>query len=219
MRRGEAAGPSLAFWALKLAPEFPAAFGAATVEMRRFQMSFRALSTLPFRKAVWLLPLCWTLHEAEEWNIMDWFQRYWVNVPEITSVEMRTGLVFMSLIGVIGTACTLVLRSPRVTALLALPFFAVLALGNALQHVYWVFAFQAYSPGVVTSVLLVIPGIVYLTLRAVRDHLIPRWYAALIFLPAARSVYFAVQDGNAVPEAVHGLTGLFATLARLAGVP
>jgi len=49
--------------------------------------------------------------------------------------------------------------------------------------------------------------------------LIPRWYAALIFAPAARSVYFAVQDGNAVPEAVHGLTGLFATLARLVGVP
>ena len=181
-------------------------------------MSFRALSKLPFRKAVWLLPLCWTLHEAEEWNIMDWFHRYWVNVPDVTPVEMRTGLVLMSLIGVIGTACILVFRSPRVTALLALPFFALLGLGNAFQHIYWVFAFGAYSPGVVTSVLLVIPSFVYLAVRATRDGLIPRWFAALVFVPAARAVYFAVQDGNEVPEAVHGLTRIFATLARLVGV-
>lgn len=177
-----------------------------------------ALSRLGFRQAVWLLPACWALHEAEEWNILDWYQRYWMNVPDMTPLEMRLGLAVMTLAGVIGTAFTLLLKSPRVTAWLALPFFAVLALGNAFQHIYFVFEFGAYSPGVVTSVVLVIPVFTYLTARAVRERLIPKWFPALLLAPVVRSVAAAVEMGNVAPEAIHAMARWSATLAGMAGL-
>ena len=176
------------------------------------------LSQIPFRKAVWLLPLAWTLHEAEEWNILDWYHAYWVKVPEATPTEMRVGLAFMSLVGVGWTTFTLLLRKPKLTAFLLLPFFTLMAAANAVQHIYWTFALQAYSPGVVTAVFLVIPSIVYLTARAVRENLIPRWYGLVIYLPILRSLHEAVLAGNVVPEPVHGLMKLFATMARFLGL-
>lgn len=181
-------------------------------------MSPATLSQIPFRKAVWLLPLAWTLHEAEEWNILDWYHAYWVKVPEATPTEMRVGLAFMSLVGVGWTAFTLLPKKPKLTAFLLLPFFTLMAAGNAVQHVYWTVAFQAYSPGVVTAVFLVIPSIVYLTARAVRENLIPRWYGLVIYLPIVRSLREAVLAGNVVPEPVHGLMKLFATMARFLGL-
>ena len=181
-------------------------------------MSPATLSQIPFRKAVWLLPLAWTLHEAEEWNTLDWYHAYWVKVPEATPTEMRVGLAFMSLVGVGWTAFTLLPQKPKLTAFLLLPFFTLMAAGNAVQHIYWTFAFQAYSPGVVTAVFLVIPGIIYLTARAVRENLIPRWYGLVIYLPIVRSLHGAVLAGNVVPEPVHGLMKLFATMARFIGL-
>ena len=181
-------------------------------------MCFDVLLAVRFQKAVWLLPACWFLHEMEEWNILNWYHEYWVNVPDVTAADMRVGLVLMSLAGLGWTVFTVLFKNPKVTALLVLPFFTVVAFSNALQHIYWVFAFAAYSPGVVTSVLLVIPVILYLTIRATQDQLIPIWYAALIYVPVVRSVYGAVQAGNVVPEPIHGLTRIFAAIARLIGV-
>ena len=96
---------------------------------------------------------------------------------------MRVGLAFMSLAGVGWTTCTLLPQKPKLTAFLVLPFFTLMAAANAVQHIYWAFTFQAYSPGVVTAVFLVIPSIVYPTARAVRENLIPRRYG-LVYLPA-----------------------------------
>jgi len=47
-------------------------------------------------------------------------------------------------------------RRPKFAAFLIL-FYASTVFLNALQHVYWIFYFGAYSPGIVTAVLLLFP--------------------------------------------------------------
>ena len=55
-------------------------------------------------------------------------------------------------------------------------FLAALPFQNALQHVYWQFAFGTYAPGVVTSVVLLLPVTLYVIGRALRESLVPGWY-------------------------------------------
>ncbi len=45
---------------------------------------------MSFLTAIWLLPVALLLHEAEEWNILRWEQRNFVNLPAKTNVSVRT---------------------------------------------------------------------------------------------------------------------------------
>ena len=180
-------------------------------------MSLATLSQIPFRKAVWLLPLAWTLHEAEEWNILDWYHAYWVKVPEATPTEMRVGLAFMSLVGVGWTAFTLLPRKPKLTAFLLLPFFTLMAAGNAVQHIYWTVAFQSLLARRGDGGLSGDPEH-RLSNRAGRSRKLDPALVRARHLPANRSLHGAVLAGNVVPEPVHGLMKLFATMARFIGL-
>lgn len=168
-----------------------------------------------FQKAVWILPCVWGLHEAEEWNILAWFHRYWVNVPPLTEVDLWTWLVFITFAGFAWTFLVVIPKNPRLAAAIVLPFFTVIAFGNALQHVYFVFKFGDYAPGVVTALLLLIPSVLYLTRLALLDGLIPWWYALLIYLPVIPQLVLVIGSGNEVPPLIHALGRFSARLARM----
>jgi len=53
-----------------------------------------ATGVMSFLTAIWLLPIALALHEAEEWNILGWEQRNFVNLPAKTNASVRTFLVF-----------------------------------------------------------------------------------------------------------------------------
>ncbi len=55
----------------------------------------RRLRELPFLRFVWILPSAFALHEAEEWNILAWYQEHWTNVGELTNRTVWTHLVFV----------------------------------------------------------------------------------------------------------------------------
>jgi Protein of unknown function with HXXEE motif len=88
----------------------------------------------------------------------------------------------------------------EVAAFLTLPFFVYLSFGNVLQHVYYAFFFRGYTPGVATAVLLVAPIVIGLTIKAIRDSLIPRCYAAMLYLLVVPTVVSTVRAANHNPS-------------------
>ena len=110
----------------------------------------------PFSVVVWLLPLAIALHELEEWNILSWYKRHFMDLPPKTDVSTRLFLIFVSLLGLVWTAVAGWPADPRWTAFLLSPLIGV-ALLNALQHVYWWGAFRAWAPGSITSLTLLLP--------------------------------------------------------------
>lgn len=89
--------------------------------MEREQLTDLILSNFVFRKAVWILPCMWALHEAEEWNIMDWFHTYWVNVPQITQIELWTWLAFIAIVGFAWTFLAILPNNSKMAAFIVLP--------------------------------------------------------------------------------------------------
>jgi hypothetical protein len=163
---------------------------------------------MTFRQAVWLLPLAWALHEAEEWNIMAWYRENFVDpgyFDQIDGPVVWVGLAMMSVIGFIWTAVATLPRNPRIVAWLILPFFVVISLANAFQHIYFQFEFGDYAPGVVTAVLLVIPSVVFIISRAIRNRLVPWWYVAILVVMMFPNLNATVRSGNNVTEPMQNI--------------
>jgi hypothetical protein len=155
-----------------------------------------------FRKAIWLAPLVWALHEAEEWNIDEFERANFVDPGYFSLIDRQMlwlGLAQVALQGVILTALTAWPRNSRFAAFLTLPVFIVVAFGNVLTHAFWVWHFGGYTPGAATAVLLVGPVVVALTLKAVHGKLIPWWYAALFYLATVPGLLPWIQSPNEIP--------------------
>ncbi len=157
---------------------------------------------LDFRRAIWLAPLAWTLHETEEWNI-NVFEKEHFREPGYFSLidhsVLWLGLAQVALIGLLWTLLTAWPRNPRFAAFLTLPFFVYIPFANALQHVFFAFHFRTYAPGVVTAVLLVGPVVLGLTIKAVRGRLVPLWYAAIFYLATVPTLISTIQSPNQIP--------------------
>jgi hypothetical protein len=174
------------------------------------------LSNVPFSALVWLLPLAIALHELEEWNILGWYQRHLSDLPRKTEASTRAFLIFVSLLGLLWTAAA-TLAPPAVTAFLLSPLVAVVLL-NALQHVYWWIAFQAYAPGVITSVVLLIPVPVLLGGVALAQGLLPAWYVALLLVLVALGLVQTIRAGNRLTPGFRAISRFGRFLARLLGI-
>jgi len=163
---------------------------------------------LPFRRAIWLAPLAWTLHEAEEWNINEFESTHFVDPGYFSRIDhpvLWLGLGQVALQGVVWTALTAWPRNPRFAAFLTLPFFVVLSFGNVLQHVYYVGYFRGYTPGFATAVLLLAPVVLALSYRAVREKLVPWWYATILYLAAVPALVSTIQARDQLPPQLQSM--------------
>lgn len=164
-----------------------------------------ALSRMEFKKVAWLFAIAFALHEAEEWNIMVWYDQYFADPPRMSNAVTWFALAFISAVGLVWTFLATLPKNQKITAFIILFFPVALAFQNALQHVYWVFLFGAYAPGVVTSVLLLIPLTAYLVARAVREKSVPRWYVVALIIFIIPSLIGTVRAGNTVTPQIHAM--------------
>jgi len=163
------------------------------------------LAATDFRKAIWIAPLVWTLHEAEEWNIISWGRRHFADpgyFSEIDQPIVWIGLGLVALAGVLWTCLTSWPKNPKFAAFLTLPFFVFISVGNALQHLYYAFFFGGYNPGLVTATLLVMPVVIGLTVNAVRRRLIPLWFATILYVLTIPSMAATIRALHQVPPEV-----------------
>jgi hypothetical protein len=152
------------------------------------------------RRAIWLAPVAWALHELEElvFDIAAFGATYFLTLPPraITGQPLWIGLAIVALNGFIWTALTAWPKNPRFAAYLTLPFFVYFSFANVLQHVYYSIYFRTYQPGVVTAVVLVAPVVVGLTMKAVGGKLIPWWYAAVLYATVVPTLIATYRAGN-----------------------
>jgi hypothetical protein len=165
------------------------------------------LGRLNFLKALWLFPLAVALHEAEEWNLVRWYERNYDDLPPMTNKSARIVLVLMSSAFLLWSAVAIVTQNPKVAAWILLPAMAIV-FQNALQHVYWLFYFRQYVPGAITAVLLLLPTVGYLTARAVQQNYAPIWYVMALVILNVPGLIQTVQAGNTMTSffrAVHNV--------------
>ena len=171
------------------------------------------IQAVPFKRLVWLIPIAFALHEAEEWNILGWYHAHFTNPPDLNPAAVYTGLVLMSLLAFVwtGLACLL----PRkACAMMVLPFATFLILGNNLSHVFWTFAFRDYAPGVVASVLTNIPAILLVTWHGLGNGLLWWPYVVFCYALASLSLTGVVQAGRTVGGPMQSVHEFSARLAE-----
>lgn len=144
---------------------------------------------------MWLLPAAFALHEAEEWNIASWFRLHFTPRTEISDAGVRTLLVAFSLGAFLLTWLASRLPTLRGTLNVVLPFYVVVAVGNAMVHVFWWVSFGSYAPGVVTAALLVTPATLWVTLRALREGLVSGAWVGVLYLLAALPLVSVARAG------------------------
>ncbi len=104
--------------------------------------------------------------------------------------------------------------NPVLAAYVFLPAIAV-ATQNALQHVYWLFYFKQYAPGIITSAVCLIPLGVYLVLRAVLQSYVSFWYVGILMLLLIPGLVQTVQAKNRMTKQIRAIHHLGIKLAGL----
>lgn len=171
------------------------------------------LQRLDLLMALWLFPIAVTLHELEEWNIVQWYKQNFVDLPQLTDKGARAWIVFSSLVGLLWTGIAILPGNPAVAVWVLLFAFALM-LQNALQHIYYLFYFRRFAPGIVTSVLLLIPTIVYLVARAVQQGYVPIWYAILLVVLLIPNLIQTVRARNTMLPSLQAVHQFGAALAK-----
>jgi len=159
-----------------------------------------------FIVGLWLFVVVFVLHEVEEWNIMRWYQRNFVDLPPTTDKAARTWIVLISAIGLVWCIIATLPGNPTIAAFVLLPA-VVLALQNAFQHVYWLFYFKQYAPGIVTSVIFLIPLGVYLIVRASQNY-VPIWYVGILLLLIIPGLLQTVKAKSRMTPQIRGIHNL-----------
>ena len=173
------------------------------------------VNRLSFRIVIWILPITWAFHEMEEWNIISWYQRHFVNPPEMTSLSVLALLACSTLVGFLWTFIASSFRNLKITAGILLLFFILVAFMNAIQHISWTVMFFAYSPGVLSSVFLVIPLVIYVTWRVLKERLLSKWYIIILYLLIVPRIIETIKYGNEVMPMFERLYRFANWLARL----
>ncbi len=171
------------------------------------------LNSSDFLTTLWLFPVAVTVHELEEWNIVQWYRQNFVNLPPLQDRGLRAWILFSSLLAFVWTALAVIPGNPTLAAFVLLLAF-VLMLQNALQHVYYLLYFRRFAPGVITAVLLLIPSIGYLTARAVAFAVVPGWYALLLIALTLPNLVQTVRAGNTMLGSLQAVHRFGAALAR-----
>jgi hypothetical protein len=168
-----------------------------------------------FKKVIWILPICWAFHEAEEWNLIPWYQKHFVNPPEMTALSVLTLLSCSALFGFVWASIASLFRNSKVMAGILLLLFIPMVFMNAIQHLLWVVMFSAYSPGMLSSFFLVIPSVIYITWRVLKERLLPKWYIIILYLLIVPKIIETIEYDNKVMPMFERLYGFANWLANL----
>lgn len=173
------------------------------------------ICSIPFRRIVWLVPITFAVHEAEEWNIMQWWVAQFSNATVVSDVALRTFLVGITAAAFLWTAIASLLPAVRATAYMVLPVFVIGILGNSLQHIYWQLVFQGYAPGFLSSMLLIIPSILLVSWHALRNQLVGLRFLGIIYASLIPLLVVTIRGGRTEPPPFHEILTFSVWMARL----
>ena len=170
-----------------------------------------------FVRLAWLLPLTFTLLEAEQWNIVAYYQTHFPGGPAVSVAHARVTQFVAVLIGWLWTRAAMRARSAPRAAFAILPFAAI-GLLEALLHAYGAAYFRGYFPGMVVALTVFGPASLLLARRARRDGLVSRAYVvALAVIVLLDFGAWAIRWEGSVTDKMVATERIGAALARLVG--
>lgn len=173
------------------------------------------LDNLDIWVVIWLFPVTLSVHVVEELSgLVNWYQRNFTGLPLKVDVSIPTFLVVSTFFVFLLTAATAALGSPHLAAWLLLPLAAAV-FWNALQHIYHALYFKQYVPGAISSILLLIPEISYLSIRAVGDRLVPLWFISGLTSLILLGLILVVAAGKKLTTEFHIFHQIGLFLSRL----
>ena len=172
------------------------------------------INSIDFLTGLRIFVIAFAIHELEEWNILRWYQRNYVDIPPSTNKAVRVWIAFVVLVGFIWCAVATLPGNPVFAAYVFLPAIA-LAMQNAFQHVFWLFYFRQYAPGIITSIFCLIPFGIYLIIRAVGQNFVSIWYVGFLMLLLIPGLIQTVQAKNRMTQQIRAIHHLGIKLAGL----
>lgn len=161
----------------------------------------RLLGPMSFERLQWLFPIAVTLHNGEEAMWMPpWDARHAAALPvHPPGAEVIRLALFALTVGAFVVTYLSARKGPQ-------SFWAYLLFGSIVTvlvnvlvpHVPAAIAFRGYAPGVVTAVVINLPVMSWLTIRAIRDGWVTGWRAVAsgvalpVLLGAAIFVFFLI---------------------------
>ena len=166
-----------------------------------------------FTVMAWIFCLVFALHELEEWNILTWHQQHHENFPPLTNLDIRTFLIFITIVFAAWTSISLIPKKTKIRAYLFLPAVA-LAVSNGVMHIFWLFSYGAYAPGVIFGGIAGVPLGAYIAWFSINKQLLPIWYVIVLGSLVVLSVFSAVRAGGNLDPQLLGLLGIAGEVAR-----
>ena len=130
------------------------------------------LSSIPFDRLLWLVPIFLTIHNIEEAPFMEtWSQRLPMKLPlTITTRQFAIAVTFITIAGFIITYLGVEYLANQTGYWLVLGMQAILLFNAFVPHIATTIRFRMYSPGVITAVLILLPFSFYLFRRAFEEN-------------------------------------------------
>jgi hypothetical protein len=151
-----------------------------------------------FKRTQWLFPIAVVLHNGEEALTMPgWAARQGVHLPvDPSAAKIRAVLVVLAVAAFAVTYLSARNGPKSICSYLLFGSIVTMLANVFVPHVPATLIYRAYAPGVITAVLVNLPVMTLLSLRAVRDGWVSGWKAAAF--------------GAIVPVVIAGLiVGLF----------
>jgi hypothetical protein len=148
----------------------------------------------------WSIPVILLFHELEEWNILKWYKRNYLNPPPSDNLAARTWILFCSLAGFIWTFVSVMIPNGTICAIL-MAILIFVTVQNAIQHFCWQILFRCYSPGIIFSTVGLAAG-VYVIVEAINKGLLPLWFALVLSLGLVPVTIETIKARNTMTKAV-----------------
>jgi hypothetical protein len=129
---------------------------------------------------IWAIPIFFSLHELEEWNILDWYKKYYVNLPGSTKFSVHLHIFFFCTVGFLLTYIAYLFRETFLFSLI-ISFLSGFILLNTFQHIVWTFQLKTYSPGLISSIIM-LSVTVFVNIILIRNDMIQILYYALLLV-------------------------------------
>ncbi len=152
---------------------------------------------LRYDKLQWLFPVAVTIHNAEEAIWMPgWATNHAQKLPIAFpgSAKIRIALAVLTFGAFLGTHLSVRKGPQSVWAYLTFGYMVAMLANVFIPHLPAAILLREYSPGVVTAVLVNLPLMTYLAVRAPRDGWVGggKAVAAAVLVPMSLAIAIAV---------------------------
>ncbi|ORC28819.1 hypothetical protein B4O97_18990 [Marispirochaeta aestuarii] len=147
---------------------------------------------------IWLIPIVFSIHELEEWNILKWYKRYYKNIPESTNTSIRIHIITFCVLSFILTTIAFLMRNTFVLSLIV-AFVSAFIYFNVIQHIIWTVQLKAYSVGLLTGIVSIII-VAYVNYSFIVNNLINSVFYIIFILTVIPIIKTFKVNGEMSPE-------------------